>query len=150
MLRLGYKASAEQFAPAVAVEFSPDTEDPVAAFDAGQIEQVLINLVRNAVEAMGEGGGHIGIATIAEDAAGTIMISDDGPGIARKLQNRIFEPFFTTKKGGTGLGLAVCRQIVAEHGGEMHVESEPGAGATFRIILPFDPPPANGQGEELP
>lgn len=141
---------AEQFAPRVIVEFSPDPGGPLAAFDAGQIEQVLINLVRNAAEAMGEAEGQVRIATAVRGAAAVISIADDGPGIAGDLLERIFEPFFTTRKGGTGLGLAVCRQIIAEHGGELRVESVPGEGTTFRAVLPFEPPPANAQGEDLP
>ena len=140
----------EQFTPGVKVEFSPDPDGPLAAFDAGQIEQVLINLVRNAVEAMGEGGGSVRIATVARDAAAVISIVDDGPGIPGDVQERIFEPFFTTKKGGTGLGLAVCRQIIAEHGGEMRVESGAGKGTTFNVVLPFEPPAPEAQGDELP
>jgi signal transduction histidine kinase len=141
---------AEQFAPRVAIEFSPDPAAPLAAFDAGQIEQVLMNLVKNSAEAMGESGGRVRVATVARDAAAVISIADDGPGIPGDLHERIFEPFFTTKKGGTGLGLAVCRQIIAEHGGEMRVESDPGTGTTFRVVLPFEPPPAEAQGENLP
>jgi len=141
---------AEQFAPRVAVKFVPAPEDPSSAFDAGQIEQVLMNLVRNAAEAMNEPGGNVRVATVTRDSAAVISIADDGPGIPREMQERIFEPFFTTKKGGTGLGLAVCRQIIADHGGEMRVESSPGAGTVFDIVLPVEPPPADAQGENLP
>jgi hypothetical protein len=141
---------AEQFAPLVTVKFSADPGEPLAAFDAGQIEQVLINLVRNAAEAMGESGGRVHVTTVARDGAAVISIADDGPGIPGDTHERIFEPFFTTKKGGTGLGLAVCRQIIAEHGGEMRVESNHGAGTTFDVVLPFEPQPADTQGEDLP
>jgi signal transduction histidine kinase len=141
---------AEQLTPGVKVEFLPDSEAPLAAFDAGQIEQVLINLVRNAAEAMGDVGGNVRITTVARDAAAVISIADDGPGIPGDVQERIFEPFFTTKKGGTGLGLAVCRQIIAEHGGEMRVESGAGKGTTFSVVLPFEPSAPDAQGDELP
>jgi len=141
---------AEQYAPRVAVKLVLAPEDPLAAFDAGQIEQVLMNLVRNAAEAMGEPGGCVRVATVTRDSAAVISIADEGPGIPRDMQERIFEPFFTTKKGGNGLGLAVCRQIIADHGGEMRVESGPEGGTVFDVLLPVEPPPADVQGENLP
>jgi signal transduction histidine kinase len=127
----------EQFAPKVRITITLDPDTPEVAIDAGQTRQVLINVVRNAAESMTEAGGRVLVCTHPrEDDGARLVIEDDGPGIPQDLKGRIFEPFFTTKKGGTGLGLAVCRQIVAEHGGRMGVESVEGHGARFLIEFP--------------
>jgi two-component system NtrC family sensor kinase len=110
--------------------------------DPMQIEQVFLNLVTNACDAMEEvGTGTITIRT--ELAAGSrvgLSVTDTGPGIPPDLQTRIFDPFFTTKEvgKGTGLGLSICHGIVEEHGGELTVESPvaDGRGARFTIVLP--------------
>jgi signal transduction histidine kinase/PAS domain-containing protein len=123
------------------------------SFDAAQIQQVIINLVKNAVEAMGEKGGSIAVATAARGEYAELTVRDDGPGIPKELHSKVFEPFYTTKKGGTGLGLAVCRHIVAEHGGQIHLESAPSNGTTIRITLPCAPPRVSGEldvDEDLP
>jgi two-component system NtrC family sensor kinase len=103
--------------------------------DEGQLRQVLINLVRNAREAMGSGG----VLTLAARRRGAdveITVGDTGPGMGPDVQGRLFEPFFTTKAGGTGLGLSLSRQIIEAHGGRIAVESTPGQGARFIITLP--------------
>lgn len=148
---------AGSLSPQVTLELALDPSTPEIAFDAEQIQQVLLNLVRNAAEAMQEaqGGGSatrkVRISTGPNGAGAVLVVSDNGPGIPKELQHRLFEPFFTTKKGGTGLGLAVCRQIVAEHGGEIHLEAAAGGGATFVITLPPQPPQAGERiGDELP
>jgi signal transduction histidine kinase len=127
-------------------------EDATVLVDAGQIEQVLINLCANARDAMPD-GGHLAIetslATIGEDyirAHGygkvgdyvLITVTDDGQGIDEQTRQRIFEPFFTTKEvgKGTGLGLAMAYGIVKQHSGYINVDSQPGRGTTFRIYLP--------------
>ena len=110
---------------------------PPARLDEGQIRQSLMNLVRNAAEAVsGRGGGHVWIRTTADAAGVVIEVADDGPGIAPELRDRLFDPFVSTKDGGTGLGLALSHQIVRDHGGALTVTSPPGAGATFAIRLP--------------
>ncbi len=116
--------------------------------DPDQISQAVENLVINASQAMPEGGEIIiraENATIENDKTLTpgayvhIKISDNGPGIAAKNLPRIFDPYFTTKKAGSGLGLASCHTIIGNHQGKITVESEPGQGATFSVLLPAAP-----------
>ncbi|OCC14140.1 sensory box sensor histidine kinase [Dissulfuribacter thermophilus] len=111
---------------------------PTVLVDPGKIEQVIINIIINAVHAMGE-NGTLFISTAVEDDMCVISIKDTGPGIDPKILSRIFDPFFTTKEPGkgTGLGLAVCKAIIEQHGGRIEVESEKGAGARFIIKLPI-------------
>jgi len=114
---------------------------PKTMLDFHQIEQVLLNLLNNAEQAMLERGRGGAIRIRSARAGGSIelRLSDDGPGIAPEIQRRIFEPFFTTKQEGkgTGLGLSLCHGIIHGHGGSIRVESEPGRGATFIIDLPI-------------
>jgi signal transduction histidine kinase len=104
----------------------------------GQIDQVLINLLTNAAQAMGEKGGTIRVGA-RERADGVEMyVSDDGPGIPTEVLPRIFDPFFTTKDvgEGSGLGLSIVHGIVDRHGGRIDVDSGPGRGTTFRVLFP--------------
>ena len=105
-----------------------------------QLEQVLINLVANARDALAATGGQITVSTARDDQTGTIVlrVEDDGPGMAPDVAGRVFEPFFTTKAAGrgTGLGLAVCRTVVERLGGHIDLETEPGAGCSFEVSLP--------------
>jgi signal transduction histidine kinase len=125
------------------VALSADTDPGLheISFDAEQITQVVLNLVRNAGDALGPDGGSIVVATRAAPDGAVLTVADDGPGIPGKIRQKIFEPFYSTKRGGTGLGLAVCRHIAAEHGGQMSVDSEEGRGSTFTLSLPDEPPP---------
>jgi signal transduction histidine kinase len=111
--------------------------------DAEQIKQVLQNLLRNAIEATGEGGRvHIEARPVAKAGAVQqvqIEVSDSGAGIPEEHLEKIFTPFFTTKDSGTGLGLAVAHRIIEDHGGTMEVTSQVGRGTTFVITLPIDP-----------
>jgi len=100
-----------------------------------ELLQVVLNLLFNAVEAM-PGGGSITARTFAIDNDVRIEIRDSGPGIDAAVHARLFEPFFTTKHDGTGLGLSICRSLVHANGGTIEVESEPGRGAQFTIVLP--------------
>ena len=114
---------------------------PSMAADAGQLQQVLINLVLNAIDATPVGGEVDVIARRAhlrERSGVALSVHDTGPGIPAELLPRVFEPFFTTKPAGrgTGLGLAICRDIVKAHGGELRVESEEGRGTTFTAWIP--------------
>jgi signal transduction histidine kinase len=109
--------------------------------DAHQLQQVLLNLVINAEQAMlgAHGGGVLVVRTWhdADREAILLEVNDDGPGMAEDVQARVFEPFFTTKQaGGTGLGLTVAYAIVQEHGGHVRVESTPKGGASFFVELP--------------
>ncbi|MEP0868947.1 GAF domain-containing protein [Trichocoleus desertorum AS-A10] len=113
-------------------------ELPSVECHAGQINQVFLNLLANALDAAGE-KANITIQTWHEGDRVVVSIRDDGPGIPLELQERIFDPFFTTKEvgKGTGLGLSICYQIVVKgHKGRLQCCSQPGAGAEFRIVLP--------------
>jgi two-component system NtrC family sensor kinase len=112
----------------------------------GQINQVFMNLLANAADAIGGRPGNIWIETDVQDHSVTITICDDGPGIPPEVCARVFEPFFTTKPigEGTGLGLSVSYGIVARHHGTLGVDSRPGAGATFTITLPVKQPGKGG------
>ncbi len=118
----------------VVVEHARDL--PAAELDEGQIRQALLNLVRNAAEAMAStGGGHVWIRTRSAHDAVVVEVADDGPGVPAALGDRLVDPFGSTKQGGTGLGLALTHQIVKDHGGAIRVASSP-AGATFTLELP--------------
>jgi PAS domain S-box-containing protein len=109
---------------------------PDAPFDAGQMKQVFVNLMKNAMQAMTR-GGRLTIETGASSEAVWTSISDTGSGIPEEKLNRIFEPFFTTKKKGSGLGLMIVQRIVRDHFGRIDVESKPRQGTTFRVWLPL-------------
>ena len=112
---------------------------PWVEADANQLQQVLLNLLNNAREALG-GRGEIRVSTaLTADGRVRFSVTDDGPGIPPEIQPRIFVPFFTTKEEGTGLGLSVSYRIVRDHGGRLEVTSEPGAGAAFTVDLPAAP-----------
>ena len=108
----------------------------------GQLNQVFLNLLMNACDAL-ESGGTITIRTGPSDLGVQLEFEDDGPGIEPEVLNRIFDPFFTTKAVGvgTGLGLSLSHGIVERHGGRFTAESTPGQGATFTIELPLDATP---------
>ncbi len=115
---------------------------PAVQADPNQLEQVFMNLLINASQAM-DGGGRLTIETVAleADRSVSIRISDSGCGISPESLGKIFDPFFTTKgHKGTGLGLSVSYGIIENHGGDIEVESRPGEGTTFTIILPIEPP----------
>ena len=109
---------------------------PEASFDPAQIKQVLVNLVKNAMQAMTR-GGTLSVATGTGSDGVWVSITDSGVGISVEQQNRVFEPFFTTKKKGTGLGLMIVQRIVREHRGRIGLESQAGRGTTFRVWLPL-------------
>jgi signal transduction histidine kinase len=113
--------------------------------NGNQLQQVLMNLMINAQQAMGGAGGEIHVITRrAGPSEVEIRVRDNGPGMTPEIRKRVFEPFFTTKPGGkgTGLGLSVSFGIIEDHAGEISVESEPGMGTTFIIRLPVpDGPP---------
>jgi two-component system, sporulation sensor kinase E len=109
---------------------------PETPIDSGQVQQVLVNLVKNAMQAMTRGGTlTLQTGESAEDIF--VSVADTGTGIPQEQINRLFEPFFTTKEKGTGLGLMIVQRIVRAHGGRIEVESQYGRGTTFRIRLPL-------------
>jgi len=109
------------------------TETPI---DVTQIQQVLVNLVKNAMHAMTR-GGTLSLQTGENPDYVWLGVSDTGGGIPQEQINRIFEPFYTTKKEGSGLGLMIVQRIVRAHGGKIEIESHVGRGSTFRICLPL-------------
>lgn len=114
---------------------------PLVPLDPGRIEQVFLNIIINAVHAMAEGGA-LYLAVTKEEEMCFLTITDTGPGIDPEVLPRIFDPFFTTKDPGkgTGLGLAVCKSIIEQHGGRIKAESAKGSGAKFTISLPLKRP----------
>jgi two-component system sensor kinase FixL len=122
-----------------------DTEVEV---DVIQIQQVLVNLLRNAVDALDSVGKddvrRLSVITTADADFVEIAVADNGPGIAPQLAGHLFEPFITTKAKGMGMGLSVCRRLIEAHGGTIHAESDPATGATFIVRLPRFHPPKQG------
>jgi two-component system, NtrC family, sensor kinase len=109
---------------------------PPVLGDSGQLQQVVLNLITNALQAMrGRGGGTLRLATRADYDRVTLEVGDSGPGISTEVRARIFEPFFTTKKEGTGLGLSVSYGIVAAHGGSIAVAGSSPGGTVFHVTL---------------
>lgn len=124
-------------------------EDVYAEMNAGQVQQVILNLVVNARQAMPQGGNlTIGVQRNAEEGFAEISVRDTGSGIPAEKLPHIFDAFYTTKRpdergqGGTGLGLSLCKQVVDSHRGRVRVESTPGKGTAFTIKLPLAIPPA--------
>ncbi len=118
----------------VELDLAPDL--PLAPVDRAQLFQVVENLVRNALQAMGEAGS-LRLTTQASAEACRVCVADTGPGIPTELLDQVFEPLVSTKSTGTGLGLALCKRIVEAHGGSIQVRSQPGEGTTFIIDLPL-------------
>lgn len=123
-----------------------DPSLPELYIDKHQIQQVFINIFKNAAEAFTDAGqyGSVGnliqVATYRKDANVVIRIADNGPGMPPEVLDRAFSPFFTTKADGTGLGLALCRQIVEEHHGNIKLDSQEGVGTTFTFTFPIAAP----------
>lgn len=115
-------------------ELDPDLS-PVRA-DEAQLRQAFLNLLRNSIESMPQ-GGRLRIKTIQSNGTANVQIDDTGSGIDQTCLDRIFDPFFSTRDGGTGLGLSLTQQIVSEHGGLIRCESQPGKGTTFVVELPL-------------
>ena len=118
--------------------------DPMAfrAFaDRTQIQLVIINLLRNALDAMADSERReLSITTsLIDDATMEIAVADSGSGLSKEVEAHLFEPFISTKRGGMGLGLSLCRSIVEAHGGSLRYEANPGGGAIFRFTLPAAP-----------
>ncbi len=136
ILRLvGHDAAAKE----IVVERDVAESLPKLFGDRSQLQQVLLNLLLNAIDAVSSaeaGQRRVSLRARASERGAIVEVSDTGPGMDRATLARAFEPFFTTKPGGMGLGLSISRTIVASHGGTLSVESTTGAGATFRLELP--------------
>jgi signal transduction histidine kinase len=120
----------------VTVQTECTGELPAVQADRAQLWQALLNLIRNAVEAM-PGGGTLTLRTARNGTAAMVSVSDTGSGMSDEVTTQLYKPFFTTKQGGTGLGLALTQQIVAEHDGRIDFETKPGSGTTFTLSLPL-------------
>lgn len=121
----------------VSVSFRLDPKADLVFADRIQIQQVLVNLIRNAIESMAETSGdhRLEVATTASGQGVEIAVSDTGPGLAPEIARHLFQPFMTTKRKGMGLGLSICRTIVEAHGGKIWVEDRAGGGTIFRFTL---------------
>lgn len=118
---------------------------PRPAGDRVQLQQVLLNLVLNAIDAVAgnaAGARRVGVRVAAAKTGVRVEVSDNGRGMDEATRSRVFQPFFTTKPGGMGLGLSISRTIAAAHGGALSVDSAPGRGTTFRLELPLQAPEA--------
>jgi signal transduction histidine kinase len=125
--------AAETQGVAMTIAIPPEIELPL---DRSRMERAFVNLVGNSLEAMPE-GGKLRISASFEKGSALVQVEDTGPGIAPEIRANLFQPFVTAgKRNGLGLGLALTRQTVLEHGGDMWVESEPGRGARFFLRLP--------------
>ncbi|MDA0733207.1 MAG: ATP-binding protein, partial [Chloroflexi bacterium] len=118
----------------ISKQFDPDL--PEVPIDAEQIQRVFANLAINANEAMAE-GGELTVTTRRKGDFAEVVFQDTGEGISEEALKNIFEPLYTTKIKGTGLGLAVCQQVIAKHGGTINVSSRKGEGTTFAVKLPL-------------
>ncbi len=118
------------------VRTETDRTMPMMEIDRGLLRQAILNLVKNAMEALSRGGDIVLTSGVRGDHA-DIVVADTGPGIDPQVARKLFEPFYTTKTQGTGLGLSIARQISEEHGGELSWRNRPGGGAEFTIRLPI-------------
>ncbi len=123
----------------ITVDVKTDAAIPPMTIDRTLLRQAVLNLIKNGIEALAQ-GGTLTVTTQLVDDAVVIAVGDTGPGITPEVGRRLFEQFFTTKPQGTGLGLYISRQIVEEHGGALHWSSEPGSGAAFTVRLPVKRP----------
>lgn len=131
----------------VRLEFELADDVPTVRADPGQLEQAVLNLAVNARDAMTSRQGSVRFITRREEAEVVVSVVDDGQGMSPELLARVFEPFFTTKATGTGLGLPIVREITERFGGRVRVQSEPGKGSRFDLILPACGEPAESSWE---
>jgi two-component system nitrogen regulation sensor histidine kinase NtrY len=128
--------------PPITPELYLDENLPSLKADPTLLRRALENLVLNSLDAM-PSGGTLTVRTAQQDGKVRLEVTDTGTGLTPEECQRLFTPYYTSKQHGTGLGLAIVQSVVSDHGGKLAVESAPGAGATFRIELPVEPPQAN-------
>jgi signal transduction histidine kinase len=140
----------------ISVRTNLELNQPVQA-DPLLLKQTLINLIENAANAYGGKRGEVRIGLTRHDTYAEITVADDGCGISPDQQEKIFTPFYSSRPGGTGLGLPLAARIIDMHGGQMHLDTEPGRGTTFIIRLPlassadsFTSAPGDGSGCSSP
>jgi two-component system, LuxR family, sensor kinase FixL len=121
----------------VALVLKLDPSAKLVDIDRIQIQQVLLNLMRNAVQAMEDCPlRQLTVATVRQGDRVAVSVSDTGPGLAESVRTRLFQPFVTTKADGLGIGLSICRTIVQSHGGELRAETVPSGGTAFSFTIP--------------
>lgn len=119
----------------IAVEMDFPDVVPAISGDAGQLTQAFFNLIKNAMQAM-PNGGNLQINCTVDDVFVHLRFADNGPGLTREQISRLMEPYYTTKEGGHGLGLLIVDRIVRSHGGDLAIDGKPGAGAAFTLSFP--------------
>jgi signal transduction histidine kinase len=136
------RAEANRYAVSTRTDLADNL--PSVIVDRVQIQQVLMNLTLNGIEAMSETGGVLTVKSkLREDGEIQISVNDTGPGLPQDKNDHIFDAFFTTKPQGSGMGLAICKSIVESHGGRIWASGNDGRGATFHFTLPVAPLEAN-------
>ena len=134
----------EETSVRISIEATPEALGAAVQADRQQLKQVLINLIQNASDSLGENGGAIQlrvrldqVALLGQNRPVVVLeVSDNGKGIPPEVEKRLFDPFFTTKDTGTGLGLSIAARIVEKHGGALQYQTQVGRGTTFGIVLP--------------
>lgn len=116
------------------LELVSSPEKLIAHIDAPKMHQLVLNLIRNAIEAV-PAGGHVTVELAGGEQVLTLLVQDDGPGMSREVADRIYEPFFSTKEGGTGLGMSIVHSLVAQHGGTIELDTSP-RGTRFAVTIP--------------
>lgn len=122
----------------ISLRFYPGAGVGTTVLDPGQLRAAVINLVRNAADAC-DSGGEVIVSSRADPDGVAVNVIDSGAGMTPEVLAKIFQPYFTTKKAGTGLGLPMVRRVVELHGGKVEVDSEPGKGTQFTLVLPTQP-----------
>jgi two-component system, NtrC family, sensor kinase len=136
MVDSALRVTHSQFRHRMAVEVRKQGEDPLVTVTGRDVEQIVVNLLLNAAQAM-DWKGHVTIDVGSEDGWARLAVSDEGPGVPAEVQERLFDPFYADDAGGgLGLGLAVSHDLAERCGGRLTVKSEPGHGATFTLELP--------------
>lgn len=144
MTRPRWKNECERAGQKIEMEVAAGAERPVVLAEAGEVQEALINLINNSIDAM-PGGGHLSISTGAVPEGFSISVQDSGKGMTPEMCEKVFEPFFTTKGDhGTGLGLSMVYRILEQHGGSVELESVPGEGTTVRLLFPASGAAAHG------